>query len=102
MAILEDQPKAFGAPGIPPRWTRSAKDIVATAYATPSRIWYTASAGVINEIYFPTIDLPQVRDLQFLVTDGVSFFHDERRDMSSKTEYLEEHALRLQFTSPAP
>ena len=73
MAILENQPKAFGAPGIPPRWTRSAKDIVGTAYSTSSRIWYTASACVINEIYFPTIDLPQIRDLQFLVSDGEVF-----------------------------
>ena len=99
MAILENQPKASGAPGIPPRWTRSAKDIVGTAYSTPSRIWYTASAGVINEIYFPTIDLPQVRDLQFLVSDGESFFHDERRDMTSETEYLEDHGLGVRITS---
>ena len=53
MAILEYEPKAYGAPGIPPRWTRSAKDIVGTAYSTSSRIWFTASAGVLNEIYYP-------------------------------------------------
>jgi glucoamylase len=99
MAILEHQPKAYGAPGIEPRWTRSAKDIVGTAYSTSSRIWYTASAGVINEIYFPTIDLPQVRDLQFLVTDGESFFHDERRDMISATEYLDDRGLGIRITS---
>ncbi len=99
MAILEYEPKAWGAPGSPPRWTRSAKDIVGTAYATSSRIWYTASAGVINEIYFPTIDLPQVRDLQFLVSDGESFFHDERRDMLSKTEYLSDYGLGVRITS---
>src|SRR5580698_2930124 len=99
MAILEYDPKAYGQPGIPPRWTRSAKDIVGTAYSTSSRIWYTASAGVINEIYFPTIDLPQVRDLQFLVSDGESFFHDERRDMQSATEYLGERGLGVRITS---
>jgi glucoamylase len=99
MAILEYQPKASGAPGIEPKWTRSAKDIVGTAYSTSSRIWYTASAGVINEIYFPTIDLPQVRDLQFLVSDGESFFHEERRDMSSATEYLDGYGLGVRITS---
>src|SRR5579871_5901493 len=99
MAILEYDPKAYGWPGIPPRWTRSAKDIVGTAYSTSSRIWYTASAGVINEIYFPTIDLPQVRDLQFLVSDGESFFHDERRDMHSATEYLDERGLGVRIIS---
>jgi glucoamylase len=99
MAILENDPRAFGGPGIPPRWTRSAKDIVGTAYSTSSRIWYTASAGVVNEIYFPTIDLPQVRDLQFMVSDGESFSHDERRDMVSETQYLEEHGLGVRITS---
>src|SRR5579872_4362176 len=99
MAILQYQPKAYGGPGIAPRWTRSAKDIVGTAYSTSSRIWYTASAGVINEIYFPTIDLPQVRDLQFLVSDGESFFHDERRDMLSTTEYLADYGLGVRIIS---
>ena len=99
MAVLKKEPKAFGAPGIEPRWTRSAKDVVGTAYATASRIWYTASAGVINEIYFPTIDLPQVRDMQFLVSDGESFFHGERRDMAHETEYLDENGLGVRITS---
>ena len=99
MATLEYAPKAVGGPGSPPRWTRSAKDIVGTAYATSSRLWYTASAGVINEIYFPTIDMPQVRDLQFLVSDGESFFHEERRDMLSETQYLGEYGLGVRITS---
>jgi glucoamylase len=99
MAILENEPKAYGAPGIPPRWTRSAKDVVGTAYSTPSQIWYTSSAGVINEVYFPTIDLPQVRDMQFLVSDGQSFFHEERRDMVSEIEYLDAHGLAVRITT---
>jgi glucoamylase len=99
MAILEYEPKAFGGPGITPRWTRSAKDIIGTAYNTSSRVWYTTSAGVLNEIYYPTIDVPQVRDLQFLVSDGESFFHDERRDMDSVTSYLGEHGLGARIVS---
>jgi glucoamylase len=79
MATIADSPKASGAPGIEPRWSRSAKDVVGTAYSTASRIWYTVSRGILNEVYYPTIDRPQIRDLQFLVTDGETFFHDERR-----------------------
>ena len=37
MARIVNIPSASGAPGIPPRWTRSAKDIVGTAYSTSSR-----------------------------------------------------------------
>ena len=71
--------RAFGAPGIEPRWTRSDKQAVGTAYSVSSRIWFTLAAGIVSEVYYPTIDRPQIRDLQFLVTDGETFFHDERR-----------------------
>ena len=43
----------FGAPGIKPRWTSSAKDGIGTAYHSASCIWFTHSHGIINEIYFP-------------------------------------------------
>jgi 6-phosphogluconate dehydrogenase (decarboxylating) len=34
---------AFGAPGIEPRWTSSAKDGIGTAYHSSSCIWFTLS-----------------------------------------------------------
>src|SRR2546427_10170958 len=71
--------RAPGGPGIEPRWTRGAKVAVGTAYSTSSRVWYTLDGGCITEVYYPTIDSPQIRDLQFLITDGGTVFHDERR-----------------------
>lgn len=102
MATIDLSPKAFGGPGIPPRWTRSAKDVVGTAYSTSSRVWFTISKGVLNEIYFPTIDLPQVRDVQFLVTDGETFFHEERRSLDCRTEYIGEYGLGARVTIADP
>jgi glucoamylase len=102
MATLHDSPRAAGAPGIEPRWTRSAKDIVGTAYSSVSRVWFTGSKGVLNEIYFPTVDSPQVRDLQFLATDGETFFHEERRDLETTTEYLAEHGLGVRIVNRDP
>ena len=32
-----------------------------TAYAASSRIWFTCSHGILNEVYHPTIDRAQVR-----------------------------------------
>ena len=101
MARILTSPVATGAPGIEPRWTRSAKDTVCTAYSSVSRLWFTTSAGVLNEIYFPTIDQPQIRDLQFLITDGESFFHDERH-LDSTTEYLDATGLAVRIASHAP
>ena len=102
MARILTSPVATGAPGIPPRWTRSAKDAVCTAYSASSRLWFTTSAGVLNEIYFPTIDQPQVRDLQFLITDGETFFHEERRHLHSTTEYLADIGLGVKIVSHSP
>ncbi|MGA9725212.1 MAG: glycoside hydrolase family 15 protein [Candidatus Binatus sp.] len=101
MARILTSPVATGAPGIQPRWTRSAKDAVCTAYSSSSRLWFTTSAGILNEIYFPTIDQPQVRDLQYLVTDGETFFHDERH-LESSTEYLDAIGLGVRIVSSSP
>ena len=78
---LDQQGEAFGAPGLEPRWTSSVKDAVGTAYSASSRVWFTCSHGILNEIYHPTIDRAQVRDMEFLVTDGETFVHEEKRDL---------------------
>ena len=93
---------AFGAPGIPPRWTSSAKDGLGTAYHTAARCWFTLSHGIVNELYYPTIDRPNTRDLQLLITDGESFFHEEKRDLEHTTERLDRDALGYRLTNRDP
>ena len=90
---------ASGGPGIPPRWTRGSKDAVGTAYSTSSRLWYTLANGVVTECYYQTIDSPQLRDLQYLVSDGETFFHDERRNMRSEIECLGPVGLGFKITN---
>jgi glucoamylase len=91
--------EAFGWPGLPPRWTSSRKDGIGTAYNTASNLWYTLSHGIVNEVYYPTVDRPQIRDLQFLVTDG-HFVHEERRDLSHRLSYFDdEEALGFEIVS---
>ena len=92
---IEGQGEAFGGPGLEPRWTSSAKDAVCTAYAASSKVWFTVSHGILNEIYCPTIDRPQIRDMQFLITDGETFFHEERRDLLHEFEYIDKDALAV-------
>jgi glucoamylase len=99
MRILRTAKRAFGAPGIAPRWTQSMKDAIGTAYSAGSMVWFTVSDGVLNEAYHPTIDRPQIRDLQYLVTDGESFFHDERRHLDSRLEPFEHHALGVRMVN---
>lgn len=93
---------APGAPGIEPRWTSSAKDGIGTAYSTASRVWFTLSHGILNEIYFPHVDTPNTRDMQFLITDGETFFHEEKRDLQHECERPEPHALLYRLTNSDP
>ncbi len=76
--------QAPGGPGIPARWTSSAKTGIGTALNLRSRVWFTLSHGILNEIYYPEVDQACTRDLGLLVTDGKEFFSEEKRD--TKTE----------------
>ncbi len=78
------QSNAPGKPGSQARWTSSQKTGVGTAPMTRSRIWFTLSHGIVNEVYFPDIDKPNTRDMQFIVTDGKSFFCEEKRGCDSE------------------
>ena len=99
---LQQQGEAFGGPGMEPRWTSSVKDAVGTAYAASSRIWFTCSHGVLNEVYHPTIDRSQVRDMEFLVTDGETFVHEEKRDLQTTFEYIHPEALGVRYINADP
>jgi glucoamylase len=76
---------APGWPGIPARWTSSAKSGLGTAVSRDSRVWFTLSHGILNEIYYPRVDHACTRDLGFIVTDGQTYFSEEKRDTHSET-----------------
>ncbi|MGF6233073.1 glucoamylase [Inquilinus ginsengisoli] len=78
-----------GAPGGPARWTSSAKSGVGTALSGTSRVWFTLSHGILNEIYFPRIDTACVRDLGLIVTGPGGYFAEEKRDSRSETRMIE-------------
>jgi hypothetical protein len=35
--------------------------------------------GIVNEVYYPRIDVPQIRDLGFIIADGEGFWAEVRR-----------------------
>ena len=71
---------AYGAPGIPARWTSSAKSGVGTALAPSCRVWFTISHGILNEIYYPRVDSACTRDLGLIITGPDGYFSEEKRD----------------------
>ncbi len=99
---LDDDGAAFGGPGVAPTWTSSKKDAVSTAYAASSRVWFTMSHGTLNEIYFPTIDRPQTRDMELLFTDGETFFHEEKRNITYDFNYVDKDAPAVRVVGSDP
>ena len=69
---------APGAPGSPPTWCSSDKEIVGCSLGS-SRLWFTIGGGIINEVYYPRVDIPQIRDLGFIVGDGAGFWVEVKR-----------------------
>ena len=87
---MNDESLAPGAPGIPPSWTSSAKTGVGTALNHSSRVWFTLSHGIFDEIYYPRVDEACTRDMGMIVTDGKDFFSEEKRQTAQEVEALAE------------
>ena len=92
---------APGWPGIEPRWTSAAKTGVGTALNLHSRVWFTLSHGIFDEIYYPRVDQACTRDMGFIVTDGQGFFSEEKRQTDQQVDALAPGvpAFRLTNTS---
>ena len=58
-------------------WTSGAKDLVMTALGTGG-VWATVGQGILNEIYWPAVDQPQVKDLGFLI-GGPGWWQEAKR-----------------------
>lgn len=99
--MRENVKRPFGSSGLPPNWSPASKQGIGTACNDKSKVWFTIANGIITEVFYPTIDTANIRDIQFLVTDGKTFFNEERRDTVSKVEYIDAKALCYRVTNTA-
>jgi glucoamylase len=61
---------APGAPGVDEQYLPADKSGFGTARTTASKVWFTVQReGGLGEIYYPGIDSPAARALQFVVSD---------------------------------
>ncbi|MGZ3807485.1 MAG: glycoside hydrolase family 15 protein [Bacteriovorax sp.] len=90
--------EAFGAPGLPGSWSSARKVQVGTFFeggkSPKSPLWFTLAEGTLTEVYYPTIDQGQIKDSQFLITDGASFFQQER-DLKHQTVVLSPSLVKI-------
>jgi glucoamylase len=96
MAIQKYAP---GWPGIPARWTSADKSGVGTALSALSRVWFTISHGIVNEVYYPRIDQACTRDMGLLVADGAAFFSEEKHNCVTEVELVEQGVPAFRLTN---
>ena len=84
---------APGAPGIGSVWTTGAKQGLGTSTTMASKVWYTIQQGVTGEVYYPKLDVPNVQDLQLMVSDGGTFLDLERDATDHRVELIDPRAL---------
>jgi glucoamylase len=90
---------APGQPGLAPTWCSSAKEMVGCSLGS-SRLWFTIGGGIINEVYYPRVDLPQIRDLGFVVADGKGFWVEVKRMWRHVVELAAPGAPAVQIAPP--
>jgi glucoamylase len=91
--------KAPGHPGAHSHWESSRKTGVGQACNFVSRVWFTVGDGILNEIYFPRIDQPCTKDCGLIITDGSSFFSEERADTDSEIGWTSDGVPALCLTN---
>jgi glucoamylase len=92
---------APGAPGRDAQWASAGKDGVGTSNTLDSKVWFTLRAGVLTEVYYPTVDVANVQELQFVVVAPGGRVETESADATHRIELLDPHALTYRQTNTA-
>ncbi len=93
---------APGAPGEVSTWTSGAKEAVGTAAGVASKLWFTLQGGVVSEVYYPRLDMANVRTLELAVSDGRRAWLESEPGLERKIEWLDERGLLYRQTSRHP
>lgn len=58
---------APGRPGRDAQWPSAGKEAVGTSNTRESKVWFTLRGGVMDEVYYPTVDVANTQTLRFHV-----------------------------------
>ena len=93
---------APGAPGLDAHWPSAAKNGFGTSNTLASKVWFTLNNGVMTEVYYPRLDVPNVQSLQFVfVGDDGKRVETEADDTTHRIEILDPAALTFRQTNTA-
>ena len=90
---------ASDGPGGQAAWTTGDKLAVGASADTNSKVWFTVAKGITSEVFYPRLDIPNMEDMQYLITDGSTFVDLERDATSHQTSMPAENALEYTITN---
>src|ERR1700687_2945236 len=91
---------ATGAPGRDAQWQSAAKDGFGTSNTLSSKVWFTLNNGVMTEVYYPRLDVPNVQTLQLIVCSALEC-QTEADDMGHEIRVLDSRALSFRQINSA-
>lgn len=90
---------ASDGPGGGASWTTGNKLAVGASAGLDSKVWFTVAKGVTSEVFYPRLDVPNMEDMQYIVTDGSTFVDLERDATSHAISMPAEKALEYTITN---
>ncbi len=90
---------ASDGPGGQAWWTTGNKLAVGASADTTSKVWFTVAKGITSEVFYPRLDIPNMEDMQYVVTDGSTFVDLERDATSHQVSMPAENALEYTVTN---
>jgi glucoamylase len=100
-AVMPHSGVAPGCCGGAAAWTTGDKDALGTSATTTSKVWYTVAGGITSEVFYPRADVPNMQDMQYLVTDGSTFVDVERDATTHVVSMPDPKSLEYTVTNTA-
>ena len=82
-------------------WATGNKSALGTSTTSASPVWFTVANGVTSEVFYPRADVPNMQDMQYVVTDGSTFVDLERDATNHVVSMPDEKALQYTITNTA-
>jgi glucoamylase len=77
--------RAPGSPGRDAQWPSAGKEAVGTSNTPESKVWFTLRGGVMDEVYYPTVDVANSQKLELVVAHmQTGTIQTEERDTVSR------------------
>ena len=81
-------------------WMTAAKNGFGTSTTLDSKVWFTLANGVMTEVFYPTVDMPNVQLLQLLIETNTEV-ESELNDTQHRVEVPDPRSLTFQQINTA-